>query len=185
MSRIGKLPIAVPKGVDVRIEEGNNITVKGPKGTLTRALHPEMIIAQEDGTLKVQRPSDGKFHRSLHGLTRTLLNNMVQGVTAGYTRTLEINGVGYRVTKDGNDIVLALGFSHPVRISPPAGITFTTEGNNKLNITGIDNQLIGEQASQIRRIRPPEPYKGKGIIYQGEVIRRKAGKTGKTGKGKK
>ena len=185
MSRIGRLPIAVPKGVDVRLDEGNAVTVKGPKGTLTRTFHPDMQLAQADGVLTVKRASDDGFHRSLHGLTRSLLNNMVQGVTTGFTRTLEISGVGYRVNKDGNDIVMALGFSHPVRISPPAGVTFTPEGTNRLHVTGIDKQLVGEEAAKIRRIRKPEPYKGKGIAFAGEVIRRKAGKTGKTGKGKK
>ena len=185
MSRIGRLPIPVPKGVDVRLEANNQITVKGPKGSLTQTFHPDLKIVQEDGTLKVERASDDGFHRSLHGLTRSLLNNMVQGVTTGYTKTLEISGVGYRVTKEGNDIVLALGFSHPVRVSPPAGITFSVDGTSRLNVTGIDKQLVGEEAAKIRSIREPEPYKGKGISYAGERIRRKAGKTGKTGKGKK
>lgn len=185
MSRIGRLPIPVPKGVDVRLEANNQVTVKGPKGSLTQAFHPDLKIVQEDGTLQVQRTSDDGFHRSLHGLTRSLLNNMVQGVTTGYTKTLEISGVGYRVTKEGNDIVLALGFSHPVRVSPPAGVTFAVDGTSRLHVTGIDKQLVGEEAAKIRSIREPEPYKGKGISYAGERIRRKAGKTGKTGKGKK
>jgi large subunit ribosomal protein L6 len=185
MSRIGRLPITVPKGVDVQIGANNAITVKGPKGTLSQNLHPDLTIEQQDGTLQVKRTSDDGFHRSLHGLTRSLLNNMVQGVTTGYTKTLEISGVGYRATKDGSDIVLALGFSHPVRVSPPAGVTFAVEGTNRVHITGIDKQLVGEEAAKIRRIREPEPYKGKGIAYAGERIRRKAGKTGKTGKGKK
>ncbi len=185
MSRIGRMPIAVPKGVDVRLEKGNEVVVKGPKGTLTETFHPDIKIVQEDGTLHVQRESDDGFHRSLHGLTRTLLNNMVQGVTTGFTRTLEISGVGYRVTKEGNDIVLAVGFSHPVRVSPPPGIAFTTEGTTRIHVSGIDKQMVGEQAAQIRRIREPEPYKGKGIAFAGERIRRKAGKAGKTGKGKK
>jgi large subunit ribosomal protein L6 len=185
MSRIGRLPIPVPKGVDVQIGANNAITVKGPKGTLSQSLHPDLTIEQQDGTLQVKRTSDDGFHRSLHGLTRSLLNNMVQGVTTGYTKTLEISGVGYRATKDGSDIVLALGFSHPVRVSPPQGVTFAVEGTNRVHITGIDKQLVGEEAAKIRRIREPEPYKGKGIAYAGERIRRKAGKTGKTGKGKK
>lgn len=185
MSRIGRMPIPVPKGVDVRLDTGNQVTVKGPKGTLTSTFHPDLSIVQEDGTLQVTRANDDGFHRSLHGLTRSLLNNMVTGVTAGYTKTLEISGVGYRVSKDGNDLVLALGFSHPVRVSPPAGVTFTTEGNTRIHVTGIDRQLVGEEAAKIRRIRKPEPYKGKGIAYAGERVRRKAGKTGKTGKGKK
>lgn len=185
MSRIGKAPIPVPKGVDIRLEDNNQVTVKGPKGTLSQQFHPDLTIAQDGGTMLVQRKSDDGFHRSLHGLTRTLLNNMVQGVTTGFTRTLEISGVGYRVAKEGNDIVLALGFSHPVRITPPAGVTFAVEGTNRIHVQGIDKQLVGEEAAKIRRIREPEPYKGKGIAYAGERIRRKAGKTGKTGKGKK
>ncbi|HUS14953.1 MAG TPA: 50S ribosomal protein L6 [Chloroflexia bacterium] len=185
MSRIGRKPIDVPKGVDIKFGENNEITVKGPKGTLSSTFHPEINIVQQDGTIEVQRTSDDGFHRSLHGLTRTLLNNMVVGVTTGYTKTLEISGVGYRVAKEGSDVVLALGFSHPVRISPPAGVTFATEGTTRLHISGIDKQLVGEEAAKIRRIRKPEPYKGKGIAYAGERIRRKAGKTGKTGKGKK
>ncbi len=185
MSRIGRLPIPVPQGVDIRLEENNLVTVNGPKGTLTQTFHPDLAIERENGTLLVQRRSDDGFHRSLHGLTRSLLNNMVQGVTTGYTKTLEISGVGYRVTKEGNDLVLALGFSHPVRVSPPPGITFTTEGPTRIHITGIDKQRVGEEAAKIRRIRKPEPYKGKGIAYAGERVRRKAGKTGKTGKGKK
>jgi len=179
------MPIPVPNGVDVRLEQNNTVTVKGPKGTLTQTFHPDVVIVQEDGVLQVQRQQEDGFHRSLHGLTRSLLNNMVQGVTAGYTKTLEISGVGYRVTKDGNDIVLALGFSHPVRVSPPPGVTFATEGTSRIHVSGIDKQLVGEEAAKIRAIREPEPYKGKGIAYQGERIRRKAGKTGKTGKGKK
>jgi len=179
MSRIGRMPIPVPQGVDVRLEQNNTVTVKGPKGTLTQTFHPDVVIVQEDGVLQVQRQQEDGFHRSLHGLTRSLLNNMVQGVTAGYTKTLEISGVGYRVTKDGNDIVLALGFSHPVRVSPPAGVTFATEGTSRIHVSGIDKQLVGEEAAKIRAIREPEPYKGKGIAYRGERIRRKAGKTGK------
>jgi len=173
------MPIPVPQGVDVRLEQNNTVTVKGPKGTLTQTFHPDVVIVQEDGVLQVQRQQEDGFHRSLHGLTRSLLNNMVQGVTAGYTKTLEISGVGYRVTKDGNDIVLALGFSHPVRVSPPAGVTFATEGTSRIHVSGIDKQLVGEEAANIRAIREPEPYKGKGIAYRGERIRRKAGKTGK------
>jgi large subunit ribosomal protein L6 len=185
MSRIGKAPIPVPKGVEITLGENNQVTVKGPKGTLTQNLHPDMVITQEDGNILVRRNSDDGLHRSLHGLTRSLVNNMVQGVTTGYTKTLEISGVGYRVAKEGTDIVMALGFSHPVRIPAAPGITFTVEGTNRLHIAGIDKQQVGEEAAKIRRIRKPEPYKGKGIAYAGEKIRRKAGKTGKTGKGKK
>jgi len=185
MSRIGRKPIELPKGVTLTLGENNEVTVKGPKGTLTQSFHPDLELVHTDGQLEVRRSSDDRLHRSLHGLTRTLLSNMVQGVTAGYTKTLEINGVGYRVTRDGSDIVMALGFSHPVRVSPPGGITFAVEGTNRLHVQGIDKQLVGEEAAKIRRIREPEPYKGKGIAYSGERIRRKAGKTGKTGKGKK
>lgn len=185
MSRIGRKPVEVPSGVTIDHGENNSLTVKGPRGTLTSEFHPEILIVREDGNILVQRPDDNGFHRSLHGLTRSLISNMVEGVTKGYQKTLEINGVGYRAAKDGAAVVLTVGFSHPVRINPPDGITFTVEGNNRLHIAGIDKQLVGETAAKIRRIREPEPYKGKGIAYQGERIRRKAGKSGKTGKGKK
>ncbi len=185
MSRIGKKPIAVPKGVQVTIDDGNHVTVKGPKGTLTQQLHPEMIIAQENGTLTVSRPSDNKQHRALHGLTRTLLNNMIIGVTDGWTRALEINGVGYRAALEGQTLVLSLGFSHQVRIDPPPNVQYVV-GERKsaseplsLLVRGIDKQVVGEEAARIRSLRPPEPYKGKGIKYAEEKIRRKAGKAGK------
>jgi large subunit ribosomal protein L6 len=180
MSRIGNKPIPLPKGVTVELN-GLHITVKGPKGTLERDLRPEINVKQEEGQLVVTRPSEDNLHRSLHGLTRTLIANMVTGVTDGFTRNLEIAGVGYRVAKDGNNLVFSLGFSHPVRVEPPSGITFTVETPTRLSVSGIDKQVVGEQAAQIRKLREPEPYKGKGITYQGERIRRKAGKAGKVG----
>ncbi|HKP52355.1 MAG TPA: 50S ribosomal protein L6 [Chloroflexia bacterium] len=183
MSRIGNKPIPLPKGVTVELD-GLHITVKGPKGTLERDLRPEIGVKQEEGQIVVTRPSESNLHRSLHGLTRTLIANMVTGVTDGFTRNLEIAGVGYRVAKDGNNLVFSLGFSHPVRVEPPSGITFNVETPTRLSVSGIDKQVVGEQAAQIRKLREPEPYKGKGITYQGERIRRKAGKAGKVG-GKK
>ncbi len=179
MSRIGKLPIALPASVQVRIEDGA-VTVKGPKGELRREVHPEMRVHQEEGRIIVTRPSDQPRHRALHGLTRALLANMVTGVDQGFTKTLELQGVGYRVQQMGAGIQLAVGFSHPVEVQPPAGITFEVEGNNKIHVRGIDKELVGQTAAEIRRIRPPEPYKGKGIRYEGEYVRRKAGKAGKT-----
>ena len=183
MSRIGNKPIPLPKGVTVTLD-GTHIVVKGPKGTLERDLRPEIIVKQEEGQIVVTRPSEDNLHRSLHGLTRTLIANMVTGVTEGFTRNLEIAGVGYRVAKEGNNLVFALGFSHPVRVEPPTGITFNVETPTRLSVSGIDKQVVGEQAAQIRKLREPEPYKGKGITYAGERIRRKAGKAGKVG-GKK
>lgn len=186
MSRIGKKPIPVPKGVDIKISEGNYAVVKGPKGALEQQLPAAMVIKQDDGTLVVERPSDNREHRALHGLTRTLLANMVIGVTEGYARTLEIQGVGYRASREGKNIVLQVGFSHPVRVIPPEGITFEVLDRRSANdpqqvvIRGIDKQIVGEEAAKLRSIRPPEPYKGYGIKYQGERVRRKAGKTGKT-----
>jgi large subunit ribosomal protein L6 len=183
MSRIGNKPIPVPSGVTVTVD-GNRLVVKGPKGTLEQTFRPEINIRQEDGQIVVTRPSEDSMHRSLHGLTRTLIANMVTGVSEGFTRNLEIAGVGYRVAKDGKSLVFALGFSHPVRVEPPDGITFNVETPTRLSVSGIDKQVVGEQAAQIRKLREPEPYKGKGITYQGERIRRKAGKAGKVG-GKK
>jgi len=180
MSRIGNKPIPLPKGVTIDLK-GNHIVVKGPKGTLERDLRPEIDVEQQDGQIVVTRPAEDKLHRSLHGLTRTLIANMVTGVTDGFTRNLEIAGVGYRVAKDGNNLVFSLGFSHPVRVEPPQGITFNVETPTRLSVSGIDKQVVGEQAAQIRKLREPEPYKGKGITYQGERIRRKAGKAGKVG----
>lgn len=183
MSRIGNKPIPVPKGVTIDLN-GTHMVVKGPKGTLAQTFRPEVDIKQEDSQIVVTRPAEDKLHRSLHGLTRTLIANMVTGVTDGFTRNLEIAGVGYRVAKEGNTLVFALGFSHPVRIEPPTGITFNVETPTRFSVSGIDKQVVGEQAAQIRKLREPEPYKGKGISYQGERIRRKAGKAGKVG-GKK
>jgi len=179
MSRIGKMPVVVPGGVDVKIAEGNFMTVKGPKGTLERKLSSDMNIALEDGQLIIKRPSDLKKFKSLHGLTRTLINNMVVGVTEGYTKTLEINGVGYRAAKSGNKLTLTLGYSHPVEMTDPEGVTSEVEGNNKIIVSGIDKEKVGQYAANIREKRPPEPYKGKGIKYDNEYIRRKAGKAGK------
>lgn len=179
MSRIGLRPITVPKGVDIEIGDGNQVSVKGPKGTLAARFSSDLTIARDNGTIKVSRPSDLREFRSLHGLTRTLLNNMVVGVTTGFRKNLEISGVGYRAAMDGKVLVLNVGYSHPVRMIPPEGITYTVETLTKVAVNGFDKQLVGEEAARIRRVRPPEPYKGKGIRYEGEVIRRKAGKTGK------
>ena len=178
MSRIGKLPIPVPSGVDVAID-GQNITINGPKGRLSHVLAEPITIAQEDGTLTVARPDDERLSKSLHGLSRTLIANMVVGVTAGYTKNLEIVGTGYRVTARGADLEFALGFSHPVVITPPEGISFRVDSPTRFAVEGIDKQKVGEVAANIRKLRKPDPYKGKGVRYQGEVIRRKAGKTGK------
>ena len=178
MSRIGRMPIAVPAGVTVTIAENNKVTVKGPKGTLERELPAEMSIKEEDGHIVVTRPNDLKRMKSLHGLTRTLINNMVVGVTNGYTKELEVNGVGYRASKSGKELTLNLGFSHPVIMTDPEGLESKVEGN-KITISGIDKEKVGQYAAEIRDKRRPEPYKGKGIKYMDEVIRRKVGKTGK------
>ena len=178
MSRIGYSPITIPAGVDIKIEAENAVTVKGPKGTLSKKLHRDMIIEKNDNTLLVKRPSEDKEHKSLHGLTRTLINNMVIGVTEGFSKTLEINGVGYRAAKQGNKLNLTLGFSHPVEMDPPEGITIDVPQPNQIVISGTDKQNVGQFAAQVREIRPPEPYKGKGIKYADEVIRRKEGKAG-------
>lgn len=179
MSRIGKLPVAIPAGVEVSLADGNVITVKGPKGTLTRKLVDDLTVKVEAGEVVVTRPSDLKRYKALHGLTRTLIANMVEGVTNGYTKTLEINGVGYRAAKQGNELNLTLGYSHPVIMKDPEGITTTVDGTNKIIVSGIDKEKVGQFAAEIREKRPPEPYKGKGIKYDTEHIRRKAGKTGK------
>ena len=178
MSRIGQAPINVPAGVDVTIE-GRVVTVKGPKGELSRTVPATITVQQVDAALVVERPDDERESRALHGLTRSLVNNMVVGVTDGYRKSLEIAGTGYRVTAKGGSLEFALGFSHPVVVNAPDGITFTVERPTLFHVAGIDKQLVGEVAANIRKIRPPEPYKGKGVKYQGEVIRRKAGKAGK------
>lgn len=178
MSRIGKKVIAIPSGVDVDIQ-GSLVKVKGPKGELSRTFHDLMVVEKGQEGLTVKRPDDEKLSRSLHGLTRTLLANMVDGVTKGFSRGLEISGVGYRATKQGNKLVLNLGFSHPVEFDPPAGIEFDVPGPTRITVRGIDKEMVGQVASDIRAKRPPEPYLGKGVRYEGEKIKRKAGKTGK------
>jgi large subunit ribosomal protein L6 len=186
MSRIGKKPIPLPKGVEITIADGNFVTVKGPKGTLDQQMPQDINITQDDGVLNVTRPTDGRQHRALHGLTRSLLANMVVGVTDGFQRVLEITGVGYRASREGKNIVLQVGFSHPIRVVPPEGVTFEVMDRRSANepqqviIRGIDKQMVGEEAAKLRGLRPPEPYKGYGIRYRGEQVRRKAGKTGKT-----
>lgn len=180
MSRIGLRPIPVPSGVDVKLDPGR-VTVKGPKGELFQDVSRSLTIQQEDGNILVTRPNDERRNRQLHGLTRTLISNMVIGVTDGYTKVLEIQGVGYRAAMDGKTLVLNVGYSHPVRFDPPEGITFATESPTRITVSGIDKQAVGEVAARIRRTRPPEPYKGKGIRYAGEYVRRKAGKAGKAG----
>lgn len=178
MSRIGRLPIPVPSTVQLELGDTNYVRVKGPKGELQRQLPESMILEREGEQITVKRPSDQREHRALHGLTRSLLSNMVIGVTTGFRKDLEIVGVGYRAAKDGNTLVLQVGFSHPVRLDPPDGISYAVEGTNRVAVQGIDKELVGEMAAQIRRIRKPEPYKGKGIRYAGEQVRRKAGKAG-------
>ena len=178
MSRIGKKPVAIPAGVTVEVAEGNVITVKGALGTLTKNMHPDMIINVDGAVLTVSRPSDEANHRALHGLTRTLLANMVEGVSKGYSKELEINGVGFRAEKKGTQLVMRLGFSHEVFVDEIPGITIDVPGPNKVVINGIDKQVVGQFAAEVRGKRPPEPYKGKGIKYTTEVIRRKVGKTG-------
>ena len=178
MSRIGNKPITVPENVEVKLE-GNKITVKGPKGTLEREIHPNMKVALENNVITVTRPNDEPQNRSLHGLTRTLINNMIIGVTQMYSKELQINGVGYRVVKQGNNLNLTLGYSHPVIFEAPAGITFDVPNPNTIIVRGIDKELVGQTAAEVRKQRPPEVYRGKGIKYADEVIRRKEGKTGK------
>ena len=191
MSRIGRAPISVPPKVQVTWTDENYVTVKGPKGELSYQVDPALTLKLENGTLNVTRSSESKQHKAIHGLYRTLINNMVVGVTQGYTKQLEIHGVGYRAAKVGDNLVIQVGYSHPVEVQPPAGISFSVDGVDpatkatKLSVSGIDKQLVGETAAQIRRVRKPEPYKGKGIRYAGEAIRRKAGKAGKVGGKKK
>ncbi|MEI6179138.1 MAG: 50S ribosomal protein L6 [Chloroflexales bacterium] len=185
MSRIGKKPITLPKGVDITVTAGNLVTVTGPKGTLIQQLHADVVLAQANGVFTVDRPSDSKLHKSLHGLTRTLISNMVVGVTEGWQRALEINGVGYRAVLEGKTLVLSLGFSHQVRVEPPPDVQYAVGERKTANdplalfVRGIDKQVVGEQAAKLRGLRPPEPYKGKGVKYAEEKIRRKAGKAGK------
>lgn len=179
MSRIGRMPITVPQNVEIKID-GTQVSVSGPKGNMTRVFHPEMEISRENGDLVVKRPSDAPHHRALHGMTRSLLNNMVVGVSSGYERVLEINGVGYRADMNGKQLVLYVGYSHPVTVEPPEGISFEVETRTRqIKVLGFDKELVGQIAANIRKVRPPEPYKGKGIKYLEEKIRRKAGKTGK------
>jgi len=182
MSRIGRMPIVVPAGVTVKVD-GNVVSVKGPKGELTRTIPKDMIVEIGEGVVNISRPSEEKQHKSLHGLTRTLVNNMVTGVTKGFSRTLEIAGVGYRAAKAGTKLNLTLGFSHPVEVEPPKGITIDVPAPNRIVVSGIDKEAVGALAAKIRSFREPEPYKGKGIKYEGQVVRRKVGKAG--GKGKK
>lgn len=179
MSRIGKMPVNVPGGVEVAIEEGNVVKVKGPKGSLERTLHPEVKIIKKDNVIRVERLSEMNFHRSLHGLTRTLISNMVQGVSDGFAKDLEIHGVGYRAIKKGSDLELHVGYSHPVTIKKVEGIEFEVPSPTKITVKGIDKHLVGQISADIRSVRKPEPYKGKGIRYTGEHVRRKVGKTGK------
>ena len=182
MSRIGRKPIAIPAGVEVTVAEGNQVTVKGPKGTLTQTMHSDMIIKVEAGEVLVERPSEQKLHKSLHGLTRTLVANMVTGVSEGFKKELEINGVGYRAQKQGNKLVLGLGYSHPVEMEDIPGLTVEVPAPNKIIVSGADKQAVGQLAAKIREKRPPEPYKGKGIKYVDERIIRKEGKVGKSKK---
>jgi large subunit ribosomal protein L6 len=181
MSRIGMLPIPVPSGVSVKVQR-SHVTVEGPRGTLERSLPPAIAIRVDEAQILCERPSDGRQHRSLHGLTRTLVANMVAGVSQGYRKELELVGVGYRAVKQGEELVLSLGFSHPVKVAPPAGIAVEVTDPTHFAITGINKELVGQVAADIRKIRPPEPYKGKGVLYRGERIRRKAGKAGKGSK---
>jgi large subunit ribosomal protein L6 len=181
MSRIGKLPVAVPAGVDVTLKE-SSVVVKGPKGTLEQHVLPVVTVTLDGGQVIVARKRDDKPGRSAHGLTRTLIANMIDGVTKGFRKSLELQGVGYRVNKAGSDLNFSLGYSHPVTFSPPEGIAFSVEGTNKVHVDGIDKQRVGQIAAEIRNLRPPEPYKGKGIRYEGETVRKKLGKAGKAGK---
>jgi large subunit ribosomal protein L6 len=179
MSRIGRKPIPIPSGVDITIGDQNYVEVKGPKGTLSGRFHNDLTFTKDDSVVTVERPDDQREHRAVHGLTRTLINNMVVGVTDGFKKNLEIQGVGYRAAIDGTTLVLNVGYSHPVRMTPVEGVMFAIDGPTKIIVSGSNKQQVGEEAARIRRARPPEPYKGKGIRYEGEYVRRKAGKTGK------
>jgi large subunit ribosomal protein L6 len=181
LSRIGRKPIEIPQGVQIEIND-NTVMVTGPKGVLTQTVHPDMKVIQEENQIRVERPSDEKFHRSLHGLTRSLVANMVHGVTVGFTKALDINGVGYRAAIQGKNLLLTMGYSHPVELKPLSGIEFEVPAVNRIIVKGLDKQVVGQMAAQIRSVREPEPYKGKGIKYETEIIRRKAGKAGKAGK---
>jgi large subunit ribosomal protein L6 len=181
LSRIGRKPIVIPQGVQIEIS-GNTVKVNGPKGKLAQTVHSDMKLTVDGDMVKVDRPSDAKEHRSLHGLTRTLISNMVQGVTAGFSKSLDINGVGYRAAKQGKNLLLTIGYSHPVELVPFDGIEFEVPAPTKIIVKGIDKQLVGQVAAEVRAVREPEPYKGKGIKYENEVVRRKAGKAGKAGK---
>src|SRR5258708_3997527 len=183
MSRIGRLPITVPSGVEVTLA-GSHVSVKGPRGTLESLLAPAMTVSLEDGVITVTRPTDTTTHRALHGLTRTLVANMVEGVSTGFTRSLDLVGVGYRATKQGDDLVLSLGYSHPIRYTPPPGISIEVPQPTQVTVSGANKEVVGAVAAKIRSFRKPEPYKGKGVLYRGEKLRRKAGKSGKAGKAK-
>jgi len=183
MSRVGRQPVPVPAGVEVDIE-GSRVSVRGPKGQLERQFPPGMQFQVEDGRIRVNRPSDAARHRALHGLSRSLLANMVTGVSEGFAKTMELQGVGYRAAMQGDKLVLSLGFSHPVEVAPPKGVTFEVEGTSRVHVRGIDRQKVGQAAADLRALRPPEPYKGKGVRYLGEIVRRKAGKAGKAAKGR-
>jgi len=183
MSRIGRLPVQVPSGVEI-VTQGSHVTVKGGLGTLERSLSPAMKLTINDGMLQVERPTDSAQHRSLHGLTRTLVANMVEGVSKGFTRDLDLVGVGFRAAKQGNDLVLTLGYSHPIRYTPPDGISINVPVPTQISVSGSNKEIVGQVAAKIRSFRKPEPYKGKGVLYRGEKLRRKAGKSGKAGKGK-
>jgi large subunit ribosomal protein L6 len=183
MSRIGRLPIPVPDGVTVTLE-GDRVTVSGGRGELARSLPRQMRVLVEDGSVRVERPTDSSTHRSLHGLTRTLVANMVEGVSKGFTRELELVGVGFRAAKQGRDLVLTLGYSHPIRYTPPEGVAIEVPSPTVISVAGADKEVVGQVAAKIRSFRKPEPYKGKGVLYRGEQLRRKAGKSGKAGKGK-
>lgn len=177
MSRIGKMPVEIPQGIEVNIS-GNTINVKGPKGTVSRDIHPDIIVKKEDNAIIVERPSDSKNHRALHGLTRSLINNMILGVAKPFEKSLTLEGVGYRAAKQGNKLVLTVGYSHPVEFEPPEGVEFDVPAANKIIVKGVDKELVGLIAANIRKVREPEPYKGKGIRYENEIVRRKVGKTG-------